>query len=74
MNEHKHLTKHALVIDLISKPDGVTIEDIMIATGWQHNSTRGMLTGLRTAPRFKYGPAARTRAVVRSVAGRSIIC
>ena len=43
----KHPTKHALVIDLLSSPDGVTIEDIMTATGWQHNSTRGMLTGLR---------------------------
>ena len=43
----KHPTKHALVIDLLSSPDGVTIEDIMTAAGWQHNSTRGMLTGLR---------------------------
>ena len=43
----KHPTKHALVIDMLSTPDGETIEDIMTATGWQHNSTRGMLTGLR---------------------------
>ena len=47
MTEPKHSTKHALVIDLLSTPNGATIEDIMTATGWQHNSTRGMLTGLR---------------------------
>ena len=47
MTEPKYSTKHALVIDLLSTQDGATIEDIMIATGWQHNSTRGMLTGLR---------------------------
>ena len=47
MTEPKHSMKHALVIDLLSTPNGATIEDIMTATGWQHNSTRGMLTGLR---------------------------
>ena len=47
MSEPKPPTKHALVIDLLSTPNGATIEDIMTATGWQHNSTRGMLTGLR---------------------------
>jgi DNA-binding IclR family transcriptional regulator len=40
-------TKHAQVLFLLSRLEGASIADIQAATGWQHNSTRGMLTGLR---------------------------
>ena len=47
MPDKKTITKHEIVIELLSTKTGASIEDIMAATGWQHNSTRGMLTGLR---------------------------
>lgn len=40
-------TKHMHVLFLLSRPEGASIADIQAATDWQHNSTRGMLTGLR---------------------------
>ncbi|WP_373473451.1 DUF3489 domain-containing protein [Sphingorhabdus lacus] len=40
-------TKHTYVLFLLSRPEGASIADIQAATGWQHNSTRGMFTGLR---------------------------
>lgn len=40
-------SKHACVLYLLSRRQGASIEDIMAATGWQNNSTRGMLAGLR---------------------------
>lgn len=40
-------TKRALIKDLLERPDGATIRDLMKATGWQEHSVRAALTGLR---------------------------
>ena len=40
-------TKQALVVDMLSSGTGVSIQDIMQATGWLSHSTRAALTGLR---------------------------
>lgn len=38
-------TKHAQLLQLLSRPDGASIEDMMQATGWQQHSVRGFLAG-----------------------------
>lgn len=40
-------SKRALVVSLLQRPDGVTIKDLMAATGWLPHTTRAALTGLR---------------------------
>jgi Protein of unknown function (DUF3489) len=40
-------TKKAAVIALLTHPNGVSISDLMAATGWQAHSVRAALTGLR---------------------------
>jgi hypothetical protein len=40
-------TKKALVLSLLSRPQGATIEDLLSATGWLPHTTRAALTGLR---------------------------
>jgi len=37
--------KTALLIDLLSRPEGATIEAMMAATGWQAHSVRGAIAG-----------------------------
>jgi hypothetical protein len=39
------LNKSANVIELLSRPEGVTIEAISKATNWQAHSVRGFLAG-----------------------------
>ena len=39
------VTKYALLLQLLSRPDGASIEDMMQATGWQQHSVRGYLAG-----------------------------
>jgi hypothetical protein len=39
------VTKHDRVLTLLSKPDGVTIAEMMQATDWQQHSVRGFLAG-----------------------------
>ncbi|MBR7618786.1 DUF3489 domain-containing protein [Phenylobacterium sp. 20VBR1] len=41
----KAQTKTDLVVTLLSRPEGVTIEDLMRATGWQAHSVRGAISG-----------------------------
>ena len=56
-------TKQALLIDLLRRPEGATIEQIAAATGWQHHTIRGAISG---ALKKKLGltvEATRTRAV-----------
>ncbi|MBE9554679.1 MAG: DUF3489 domain-containing protein, partial [Proteobacteria bacterium] len=38
-------TKQALLIDLLSRKDGATIDEIVAATGWQAHSVRGAISG-----------------------------
>ena len=40
-----HVTKHARLLDLLSQPEGATIEEMMQATNWQQHSVRGFLAG-----------------------------
>jgi Protein of unknown function (DUF3489) len=56
-------TKQALMIDLLKRPEGATVEQIAAATGWQHHTIRGAISG---ALKKKLGltvEAARTREV-----------
>jgi hypothetical protein len=38
-------TKSAVVIALLSRTDGATIESLVAATGWQAHSVRGFMSG-----------------------------
>jgi Protein of unknown function (DUF3489) len=38
-------TKQARMIELLKRPDGATVEQIAAATGWQHHTVRGAISG-----------------------------
>jgi hypothetical protein len=38
-------TKQALLIELLKRPEGATVEQIAAATGWQHHTIRGAISG-----------------------------
>jgi hypothetical protein len=38
-------TKQALMIHLLKRPEGATVEQIAAATGWQHHTIRGAISG-----------------------------
>lgn len=38
-------TKQQLLIDLLKRPDGATIDEIVAATGWQKHTARGAMSG-----------------------------
>jgi hypothetical protein len=38
-------TKQALIIELLRRPEGATVERIADATGWQHHTIRGAISG-----------------------------
>ncbi len=38
-------TKQQIMIDLLSRPEGATIEEIANATEWQSHTVRGALSG-----------------------------
>jgi hypothetical protein len=38
-------SKQAVIIDLLKRRDGATIDDVMAATGWQAHSVRGAISG-----------------------------
>ena len=62
-------TKQALMIELLKRPEGATVEHIAAATGWQHHTIRGAISG---ALRKKLGlivETIRTREVGPSKAG-----
>jgi hypothetical protein len=41
-------SKKALVLDMLRRPDGATLADIMTTTGWQAHTVRGFLSGALT--------------------------
>lgn len=43
----KRPTKAAAVLALLSRPDGATLSELILATGWLPHTTRAALTGLR---------------------------
>jgi hypothetical protein len=38
-------TKQGLLIELLKRPEGATVEQIAAATGWQHHTIRGAISG-----------------------------
>jgi hypothetical protein len=38
-------SKKGQMIELLKRPDGVTLQDLMSASGWQAHSVRGFLSG-----------------------------
>ena len=38
-------TKQALMVNLLMRPEGATIEQIAAATGWQKHTIRGAISG-----------------------------
>jgi hypothetical protein len=38
-------TKQAMMIELLKRPEGATVEQIAAATGWQHHTIRGAIAG-----------------------------
>jgi hypothetical protein len=43
----KQQTKSDLVLELLARADGATIDQLIAATGWLPHTTRAMLTGLK---------------------------
>jgi hypothetical protein len=62
-------TKQAQMIEMLKRPEGATVEQIAAATGWQHHTIRGAISG---ALKKKLGltvEATRTRDVGPNKAG-----
>jgi hypothetical protein len=62
-------TKQAQMIEMLKRPEGATVEQIAAATGWQHHTIRGAISG---ALKKKLGltiEATRTREVGPNKAG-----
>jgi hypothetical protein len=38
-------TKQGLLIEMLKRPEGATVEQIAAATGWQHHTIRGAISG-----------------------------
>jgi hypothetical protein len=56
-------TKQALMIDLLKRPEGATAEQIAAATGWQHHTIRGAISGALKKKLGLIVEATRTREV-----------
>lgn len=41
------ITKVQIVLDLLQRPDGSSLDDLVAATGWQPHTTRAVLTGFK---------------------------
>ena len=40
-------SKQALLVELLNRPEGASLEDLLGATGWLPHTTRAALTGIR---------------------------
>lgn len=38
-------SKQAMVVNLLRRPDGATLDELVEATGWQRHSVRGVISG-----------------------------
>jgi hypothetical protein len=56
-------TKQALMIDMLKRPEGATVEQIADATGWQHHTIRGAISGALKKKLGLMVEATRTREV-----------
>ena len=45
VRKHRDGTKEAMLIDMLRRPEGATIAQIMVATGWQAHTVRGAFAG-----------------------------
>ena len=43
----REFSKQALLVELLSRPEGASLDDLIGATGWLPHTTRAALTGLR---------------------------
>lgn len=43
----KFTTKSAAVCQMLARPKGASVKEMMATTGWQNHSVRAFLTGLR---------------------------
>jgi Protein of unknown function (DUF3489) len=56
-------TKQALMIEMLERPEGATVEQIAAATGWQHHTIRGAISGALKKKLRLIVEATRTREV-----------
>jgi Protein of unknown function (DUF3489) len=56
-------TKQAKLIELLKRPEGATVEQIAEATGWQHHTIRGAISGALKKNLGLHVEATRTREV-----------
>jgi hypothetical protein len=56
-------TKQAQLIELLKRPEGATVEQIAAATGWQHHTIRGAISGALKKKLALNVEATRTREV-----------
>ena len=52
-------SKKAIVLEMLKRPDGATLTDIMSATGWRAHSVRGFISGAIKKMGFKVESARR---------------
>jgi hypothetical protein len=45
-NKMRGVSKQAMLIKLLERPGGVTIDEMAKTTGWQQHSIRGMMSGV----------------------------
>jgi hypothetical protein len=56
-------TKQAKMIEMLKRPEGATVEQIAEATGWQHHTIRGAISGALKKKLSLTAEATRTREV-----------
>ncbi len=70
-----HQTKQAVILNLLRRAEGASIDDLTSAIGWQAHSVRAALTGLRKRghdiERSVEGSASRYRIIEKRKAARS---